>query len=324
MQTWQEQLQNALKTPADLLAYRGLSAYTNEIGEQAHQHFMTKVPLSFANRMAYGDIHDPLLRQVLPLREEEHIVPTFTTDPLDESSYNVVPGLLHKYKTRVLVTLSGHCAINCRYCFRRHFDYDSNNVGQKAWGAIFDYIQRDSAIHEVILSGGDPLSVPDRVLDNFVKQLYEIPHVDTLRFHTRLPIVLPDRISDDFIAWVQRQTLKIVMVVHSNHPQEINDEVRAKMSALHAAGVVLLNQSVLLKGINDDAKVLAALSRALFQAHVLPYYLHQLDKVSGTHHFEVSDETALTIYQALQASVSGYLVPKLVREVAGDANKRLI
>lgn len=324
MQSWQEQLQHAIKTPAELLHYLGLSEYITQLSTHAHKAFATKVPVSFVKRMQKGNFQDPLLRQVLPHIAEETHHPLFISDPLEEAKYNKVLGLLHKYQGRVLVTLTGSCAINCRYCFRRHFDYASNNVGQKGWEAIFDYIAKDESLYEVILSGGDPLMMPDHMLHRFTTRLSEKKHIKILRLHTRVPIVLPDRISTTFLDWVKAQPFQLVIVVHCNHPQELDVEVKNAMQLLKNHQVTLLNQSVLLKGINDDPNILANLSIGLFSAHILPYYLHQLDKVAGTHHFAVDDRVAQEIYIKLQTLLPGYLVPKLVREIPGERNKMLI
>ncbi|OGV40437.1 MAG: EF-P beta-lysylation protein EpmB [Legionellales bacterium RIFCSPHIGHO2_12_FULL_42_9] len=320
--TWQTTLAEGFASSEALLDFLGLpprlACYASE------RQFKTRVPLGFAQRMKPGDPHDPLLLQVLASPHELDERSDFTPDPLKESIANPLPGLLHKYHGRVLLTLIGTCAVNCRFCFRRHFPYEDNNPGRSGWQAIFDYIRQDSSIHEVILSGGDPLLVTDRMLKEFVTGLTTIQHVKTLRFHTRIPIVLPSRIDESFLDFIKSVSQHVVMVLHCNHSQEINEEVRAACFAMKSAGCVLLNQSVLLRGINDNASVLAQLSECLFDCQVLPYYLHVLDKVSGTSHFDVAEVEVQAIYRALQGVLPGYLLPRLVREIAGEASKTLV
>ena len=323
-QNWQQQLQSAIKTPEALLQYLDLSKEHHNISQFGHQQFTTKVPLSFVNRMQKGDINDPLLKQVIPLTDEEISVPDYLLDPLNESAHNPIPGMLHKYHGRILMTLTSTCAINCRYCFRRHFDYANNNVGRSGWNAIFDYIKQHPEIHEVILSGGDPLMVNDQLLHQFTQLLNQYQQIKTLRIHSRMPIVLPARIDHSFLDWIDAQPFNLIIVVHCNHPQELNNEVYTAIQQLKQKNVTILNQSVLMKGINDNADTLIALSHRLFDMQILPYYLHQMDKVQNSKHFAVSDIVALNLHQQLQAYLPGYLVPKLVREIAGKKNKTLL
>ena len=320
--TWQKTLAEGFTSSEALLQFLGLPLCL--ACHASERQFKTRVPLGFAQRMQPGDPRDPLLLQVLASPHELEEQPDFIPDPLKESIANPLPGLLHKYQGRVLLTLIGACAVNCRFCFRRHFPYEDNNPGRSGWQAIFDYIRQDSSIHELILSGGDPLLVSDRILNEFVMGLASIKHVKTLRFHTRIPIVLPERIDESFLDFLKSVPQHVVMVLHCNHAQEINEEVRGACFAMKSAGCVLLNQSVLLRGINDNALVLAQLSERLFDCQVLPYYLHVLDKVSGTSHFDVPDLEVHAIYRALQAVLPGYLLPRLVREVAGEASKMLV
>lgn len=320
--TWQKILAQGFGSSEALLDFLGLPLSLACLSSQ-HQ-FKTRVPLGFAQRMKHGNPHDPLLLQVLASPHELVERPDFISDPLQESISNPLPGLLHKYHGRVLITLVGSCAVNCRFCFRRHFPYEDNNPGRVGWQTIFDYIRQDSSIHELILSGGDPLLATDRMLHDFVTGLRTINHVKTLRFHTRIPVVLPERIDESFLDFLKSVPLNKVMVLHCNHGQEINDDVQAACFAMKSAGCVLLNQSVLLRGINDNALVLAQLSERLFECQVLPYYLHVLDKVSGTSHFDIPDVEIGAIYRALQGMLPGYLVPRLVREVAGEASKMLL
>jgi EF-P beta-lysylation protein EpmB len=234
---------------------------------------------------------------------------------------NPVPGLLHKYQGRVLLTFVGTCGINCRYCFRRHFPYGDNNPGTEGWERALNYIAHDTSIDEVILSGGDPLVANDKTLRVFSEKLNAIPHIKRLRIHSRMPIVLPERISPDFIQWISELKQKPVLVTHCNHPQEINEAVKDAMHALSKVGVVLLNQAVLLKGINDDVDTLVDLSETLFAAGIQPYYLHLLDKVQGSAHFDLAEKRAQTLHWELSQRLSGYLVPKLVYEKAGAPAK---
>lgn len=320
--SWQKTLAQGFNTADALLDFLGLpSTLACQAGEL---QFKTRVPLGFAKRMRHGDPDDPLLLQVLARASEMIDEPGFEPDPLQESQANPVPGLLHKYHGRVLLTFVGACAVNCRYCFRRHFPYEDNNPGRKGWPAIFDYIRQDASISEVILSGGDPLLATDQLLQEFVEQLLTISHVKTLRFHTRGPIVLPERIDASCLAFLRSVPLRQVMVLHCNHPQELSADVKQVCLAMKDAGCLLLNQSVLLKGINDDAQTLAQLSEALFDCQILPYYLHTLDKVSGTAQFDLPLTETHQLYRTLQGLLPGYLVPRLVREVPGEESKILL
>jgi EF-P beta-lysylation protein EpmB len=322
--SWQRALSDLVTDPSELLSILELDPALKEAAYLASQSFALKVPRTYVKRMQKGNIHDPLLQQVLPLGIELLPVPGYGSDPLEEVKVNPVPGLLHKYHGRVLVTLTGACAIHCRFCFRRHFPYHENNPGKRGWTAIFDYIKKDTSIHEVILSGGDPLAVNDHVLQSFTEGLIDIPHLKRLRIHTRLPVVLPERITQELMHWISSLKLNLIIVLHTNHPQEINEEVCAALKLLRQAQVHLLNQSVLLKGINDDACTLISLSQTLFAAGVLPYYLHVLDKVAGAAHFDLDRESAHVLHQQLSTHLPGYLVPRLVCEEAGQLSKVLL
>jgi EF-P beta-lysylation protein EpmB len=271
--------------------------------------------------MQKGNWYDPILRQVLPLGAETMSVPGYATDPLQEKTYNPVPGLLHKYHGRVLLTLTGVCGINCRYCFRRHFPYADNNPGQQGWHQALDYIKADPSIIEVILSGGDPLIVSDHLLREFGKKLQSITQLKRLRIHSRMPIALPERITPEFIQWCADSPLNVILVTHCNHPQELNADITRAMQALKQAGVTVLNQTVLLKGVNDNAETLIALSEALFSANILPYYLHLLDKVQGAAHFDVERKLASALHWQITQQLPGFLVPKLVCEQPGAPAK---
>lgn len=320
---WQRQLQQAPLTPAELLAKLGLTrqGLENPQAPAARQPFPLRVPPAYLARIRPNDPDDPLLRQILPRAEENQNRPGFSDDPVGDRAAEKRPGLLHKYHGRVLLTLTGACAIHCRYCFRRHFPYADSNPSRGQWQATLDYIRSDDSIREVIFSGGDPLTLSDARLAEMATALSDIPHLKRLRVHSRLPLVLPDRITDDLLEWLTGSHLQAVMVVHCNHANEIGIEAGAALQRLHERGVHLLNQSVLLAGVNDRADALINLSETLFENHVLPYYLHRLDPVTGAAHFEVGDERARELMDAMLCALPGYLVPRLVREVSGAPYK---
>jgi len=318
---WQSALARAIRDPAELLAAVGLGQEWLPAAQAAARLFPLRVPCGFVARMRPRDPHDPLLRQVLPLAEECLAVEGFGDDPVGDHAAMVAPGVLHKYEGRVLLTLTGACAVHCRYCFRRHFPYADANPAADQWRGTLEYIAADESISEVILSGGDPLTLPDRRLAGLVRELATIPHLRRLRLHTRLPIVLPERVDDALLDWLGAAGPKTVVVVHVNHANEIDALVRDALARLKRAGVELLNQSVLLRGVNDSAGALVRLSEALVEAGVLPYYLHLLDRVRGAAHFEVPEEEARRLMAQLHRCLPGYLVPRLVREIAGAPGK---
>ncbi|OEF04352.1 EF-P beta-lysylation protein EpmB [Vibrio genomosp. F10] len=319
-QNWLKQLANAISDPAKLLAQLEIDASEWEAGFEAKALFAQRVPLSFVNRMEKGNPHDPLLRQVLPLNEEFGIHDGYSADPLEEQN-NAVPGLLHKYRNRALFILKGGCAINCRYCFRRHFPYEDNKGSKSVWQQGLDYLHAHSEINEVILSGGDPLMAKDHELEWLIKHIEAIPHITRLRIHTRLPVVIPARITQELLKLLGHSRLQVILVTHINHANEIDAALTEAMTQLKHQHVTLLNQSVLLKGVNDSVEAQVSLSNHLFDAGILPYYLHVLDKVQGAAHFYVSDERAKKIMAALIEQVSGYLVPTLTREIGGRQSK---
>jgi len=273
-------------------------------------------------RMRHGDASDPLLLQALPQLAELDVVPGFQADAVGDMAARSAQGVLHKYQGRALLIASGSCAINCRYCFRRHFPYGDEMAAAGQWRKALEHVRQDDSISELILSGGDPLSLATAKLEELSCGLADIAHVKRLRIHTRLPVVLPERVDDAFTRWLSELPLQKVVVLHANHANEFDAAVDAACARLREAGATLLNQSVLLRGVNDDADTLAALSERLFAAGVLPYYLHQLDRVQGAAHFEVDDARALALVDAVRQRLPGYLVPKLVREVEGDPSKR--
>ncbi|WP_107851297.1 EF-P beta-lysylation protein EpmB [Oceanimonas marisflavi] len=317
---WQKELARAFTTPEQLLDYLGLDAAPWQAGLAARRLFAMRVPRPFADKMEKGNPQDPLLRQVLPLAEEFAEVPGFVTDPLDEHD-SALPGLLHKYRSRVLLVLRGGCAINCRYCFRRHFPYADNSPGMGGWQPAVDYIAGHPEINEVILSGGDPLMAKDEHIARLLDELESIPHLRRLRIHSRLPVVIPARLTNGLRDRLAQSRLRPVLVLHVNHANEIDDDLATRLQRWQRAGITLLNQSVLLAGVNDDADALEALSERLFDAGVLPYYLHQLDKVAGAAHFAVSDERARALMAQLLARLPGFLMPRLVREIGGEVSK---
>lgn len=321
---WLYQLGDVITDPDELLTLLALNDNAElQKGREARRLFPLRVPRAFVTRMRPGDPQDPLLLQVLTAREEFIAAPGFTTDPLDEQR-NVVPGLLHKYKNRALLLVKGGCAVNCRYCFRRHFPYQENQGNKANWAQALEYIRTRPELDEIIFSGGDPLMAKDHELDWLIGELEEIAHIKRLRIHTRLPVVIPARITDALCQRLEQSRLQVLMVTHINHANEIDDALRASMTKLKKHGVTLLNQSVLLRDVNDSADVLAALSNALYDAGILPYYIHVLDKVQGAAHFMVSDDEARNIMKGLMSQVSGYMVPKLTREIGGEPSKTIL
>ncbi|MDC4528048.1 EF-P beta-lysylation protein EpmB [Acinetobacter baumannii] len=321
-QNWQSQLSDLITDPLELLNLLELSTDQLLSGAiLASEKFKLRVPRAFVGKMNAKDPLDPLLLQVLPhhLELEEH--PEFVTDPLGEEAANQLPGVLHKYKSRFLLTLTGACAVHCRYCFRRHFPYQENLPKNEDWLNIKNYIESNPDINEVILSGGDPLTLSNRKLALWLERLSSLKQVKILRIHSRVPIVIPNRIDEELISLLKNSRLRIILVVHSNHASELDDFTCSKLLQLSEHHFTVLNQAVLLKGVNDSAQTLTDLSYRLFEARVMPYYLHVLDKVKGAQHFDLIPSEIDAIYQDVLASLPGYLVPKLVREIAGEKNK---
>jgi EF-P beta-lysylation protein EpmB len=319
--SWKKKLAQGFTSATELLAFLDLPLHDAGLVEK---QFPSRIPLGFAQRMQKGNPNDPLLLQVLATIQELTDVSGFVEDPLEELNTNPVKGLIHKYHGRVLLTLTGACAVNCRYCFRRHFPYQNNNPGRTGWIDALSYIKDDPSISEVILSGGDPLLASNQVLGELINEVEQISHVHTVRIHTRIPIVFPERIDENLLSLLTITKLNKVIVVHCNHPQELDESVQQACAQLRQAGCYLLNQSVLLAGINDNADVLAKLSQSLFAYGIIPYYLHVLDKVKGTAHFDVPLAHAQAVYQQLQTLLPGYLLPRLAREVPGELSKTLL
>ena len=310
---WQTQVADVITDIDQLLAILELSHIKDKL--YVPQGFGLRVPKAFVAKMKKGDANDPLLLQVLPNKQEQTQVTGYVSDPLAENAHNPIKGLLHKYRSRVLVTVTGACAIHCRYCFRQHFDYQANLPKSDQLRLIQDYIRKHPEINEVILSGGDPLSVTNRRLFLWLQALEDLPQINTIRLHTRLPIVIPDRLDNELLDRLEHSRCRIVMVVHTNHANEIDNHTAKLLQHARQKGITLLNQTVLLAGVNDGLKQQVALSERLFEAGVLPYYLHLLDKVAGAAHFDIAQKQAIDLYWQMLAHLPGYLVPKLVQEL---------
>lgn len=319
---WQQALRAAVRDPRELLDLLGLDRLAPRLSDEAMVQFPLRVPRGFVARMRRGDPSDPLLRQVLPLDDEMRPMPGFGLDAVGDGAAKTAPGVIQKYRGRALLVATGSCAIHCRYCFRRHFPYAEETAARDGWREAVDLIRQDASIEEVLLSGGDPLSLSNGKLAELTGALADIPHLRRLRIHSRLPIVVPERVDDGLMGWLSTLPWPVTLVVHANHANEFDGTVDAALGRLRAAGVHLLNQAVLLRGVNDSVDALGALSERGFAAGVLPYYLHQLDRVAGVAHFEVDDAHARALHAGLAARLSGYLVPRLVREIPGDTGKR--
>ncbi len=317
---WRQQYRDAITRPDELLAELGLEHLAGRIPADA-AGFPMRVPRAFVARMRPGDPDDPLLRQVLPLDDETRFTPGFGIDAVGDLASREARGLLHKYEGRALLVATGSCAVNCRYCFRRHFPYGEETAAANGWREAVDHLLGNPDIHEVLLSGGDPLSLSTAKLTELTEALRPAAHLRRLRIHSRLPVVLPARVDDTLLDWLDALSWPVVLVIHANHARELDESVADACAALARRGVRLYNQSVLLRGVNDSVEALAELSERLFTLGVQPYYLHQLDRVAGTAHFEVPDEEAAPLYEALRARLPGYLLPRLVRELQGAPAK---
>lgn len=319
---WQHELARAVTDPAELVRLLALDPSLIEPARAAARRFPLRVPRGYVARMRRGDQRDPLLAQVLPLGIELAPAPGFTADPVGDLRAMAAPGVLQKYEGRVLLTTTGACAIHCRYCFRRHYPYAEANPAENQWAQALRYVAAARSVREVVLSGGDPLALADARLAELIGRLARIAHVARLRVHTRLPVVLPERVTTELVEALASTRLKPVVVLHANHANEIDAAVIAACERLADARVTLLNQSVLLAGVNDEVAALCDLSETLFAAGVLPYYLHQLDRVEGAAHYEVPDERARELHRVMAERLPGYLVPRLVREVPGAPAKQ--
>lgn len=318
---WQEELSRAINDPAELFDLLELDRQLLPASMAASNSFALRVPRPFVAKMRKGDLADPLLAQVLPGGPELESVAGYSQDPLAESLTNPVPGLIHKYRGRVLLIGSPVCAVNCRYCFRRHFPYAENQPSKQQWRTALAYIAEHPEISEVILSGGDPLAANDNQLSWLARTLAEIPHLQRLRVHTRLPVVIPSRVTAACVDWLSETRLRAIVVLHINHPNEIDSDLQRAVFKLRQANIDVLNQSVLLKGVNDHATTLATLSEKLFNVGILPYYLHMLDPVAGAAHFAVDRSRTIALQEELLARLPGYLVPRVVKEIPKAASK---
>jgi L-lysine 2,3-aminomutase len=321
---WQSTLAESVRSPAELCRLVGLDPTAAEEAERAAGQFPLLAPRPFLARIRRGDPADPLLLQILPRAAETAATPGYTADPLGEAGACCSPGLLRKYSGRILMVTTGACAVHCRYCFRRHFAYKNLSPTLDDWGDAVRSIAADRSLDEVLLSGGDPLMLPDAVLARLADELADISHLRRLRIHSRLPVMIPQRVTDELLAWLRGGRLSPVMVVQVNHPREIDLDVAEALGRLVDAGVPVLNQSVLLRGVNDRADVLAELCRRLVDLRVMPYYLHQLDPVAGAAHFEVPMATGLSLIAELRARLPGYAVPRYVRETPGGTSKEVL
>lgn len=321
-QDWRTALRQAIRDPDSLSQALGRTKGDLGANYEAHRGFPTLIPPAWLHKIDFNNPNDPLLRQVLPTSAENDTTSGFTNDPVGDQAARRNGGVLHKYHGRALLITTGACAINCRYCFRRHFPYSQHIASRGRWEAACAYLEDHSDVTELILSGGDPLMLSTELLGALTEQLKPLSHIQTLRIHTRMPVVMPERIDDDLIDWIARWPGRLVVVIHSNHPNELGPDVAAALERLRGGGARLFNQSVLLKGVNDRWQTLARLSQSLFDMQVQPYYLHQLDRATGTAHFEVDQETAKSIVRDLMAHLPGYLVPKLVQESAGAEYKQ--
>jgi EF-P beta-lysylation protein EpmB len=321
---WQRQLSGLITSVDELWALLELPADGLEAAREAATQFPLKVPRGFVAKMERGNPSDPLLRQVLAHGDELREVAGYVTDPLDEAAANPLAGVLHKYESRVLVVAGSACAVHCRYCFRRHFPYEDNGFPQSRLEQLADYLDAHPEVNEVIFSGGDPLVASNQRIRQWLARLGQVPGLRRIRFHSRTPVVIPERLDEGLLEAFSASGLPVILVLHANHPREIDQRLIDALAPFRTAGITLLNQSVLLAGVNDDARVLADLSEALFAAGVLPYYLHVPDRVAGAAHFDRGDTVATAIYRELTTLLPGFLLPRLAREIPGEPAKRLI
>ena len=319
--SWQQEMKQAIRSS------RALCEFLNIPAEAIHteeNEFPVFVPRSFAARMKSGDAQDPLFLQVVAQAVESMATEGFDSDPNNESEAVLAAGVLQKYSSRALLISTGACAVHCRYCFRRHYPYSESPAGLEQWRPSLKVIAKDSNMEEVILSGGDPLILPDHVIGQLLNALADIPHVKHVRFHTRTPVVLASRITTSLIRQLQSTRLKVWFVIHSNHANELDGEVLTGLSKLQQIGIPVLNQAVLLRGVNDDEETLYDLCKRLIDAQITPYYLHQLDEVAGAAHFHVAKSRGIELISALRKRLPGYAVPRYVKELAGERSKTVL
>lgn len=321
--SWKQQLAHAIKTVPELINYLDLPPKLALSMGQAQQDFRIMVPTPYLDRIEKGNLADPLLLQILPTEQELARPEGYVQDPLAEKNYSPQKSVVHKYKNRVLVILASSCAINCRYCFRRHFPYGEHQQEKGEWQQLLDYLQQHPSVNEVIFSGGDPLMLKDSQIAERIQTLNALPQLKRIRFHTRLPVVIPQRVCDEMLAWINASKLDIIMVLHTNHANEIDAEVEQAMQKLTDAKVTLLNQGVLLRGVNDSVEAQVALSERVFAAGILPYYMFTLDSVAGAAHFDIPVEEAQQLMGQVAAELPGYLVPRLAKEIPGKRAKSI-
>jgi L-lysine 2,3-aminomutase len=321
---WQRELASSVRDPVELCRLVGLSTTAAEAAVQAADGFSILIPRPYLARIRKGDAGDPLLLQVLPRATELSQTPGFTTDPLGENATHCRAGLLWKYQNRILILTTHSCAVHCRFCFRRHFSFDESLHSPSRWDEVCRLVAAEPSIHEIILSGGDPLTISDERLSRMAARLAQIPHLNRLRIHTRMPVVIPQRVCEDLISWIKGTRLSTIMVVHVNHPAEIDAQVATALGRLVEAGIPVLSQGVLLSGINDDLQVLVELYERLANLRVMPYYLHQLDLVACAAHFEVPIAKGKELIAQLRTKLPGYAVPRYVRETRGGASKEIL
>lgn len=323
--TWQHLLSQAIKDPVELYQRLKLDTQNLPAALQAAREFSVMVPPGYLDRMTAGNPSDPLLLQVLPQAAEVATQPPgYQRDPVGDDDASPIPGLIHKYHGRVLLITTGACAIHCRYCFRRHYPYGEGSTSPRRLQPALDWIRQHEEIEEVILSGGDPLMLDDTRLDQLISELETIPQLKRLRFHSRLPVVLPERMTPSLLKRLQQSRMQTLMVIHANHPAELDDSVRHACQQMQRSGITLLNQSVLLNGINNQPDVLENLYKRLFSLGVQPYYLHLLDKVDGAAHYDVEEAHAQWLHAEVSARLPGYMMPRLTREIGGERSKRLL
>lgn len=321
---WQQALAESITDPKQLIQLLQLPVSLLPQLQRASESFQLRVPRPFLELMKPGNLNDPLLLQVLPQTQELLSQPGYLSDPLQEAGHNPQRGIIHKYHGRVLLTLSGACAVNCRYCFRRHFPYQDNQLGSQQWQQALSYLRQHPEVEEVIFSGGDPLATPDNRIFNMIEDLEQLPQLKRLRIHSRLPVVIPQRLTDALSQRLQQSRLQVVLVLHINHPNEISTALHQRLQSLQLGGITLLNQSVLLKGVNDNSDTLVHLSEKLFTSGILPYYLYLLDPVEGAAHFDLSETQAKLLAGQMAARLPGYLVPRLARDIPGKTAKTQI
>jgi len=320
--SWQQQIASSFRDPIELLQYLKLTHHSALVSAMADKNFAMRVTRDFADCMQPGDPHDPLLRQVLPRHEETQYDATLNRDPVGDLIAEARPGIIHKYRSRALLITTAACAIHCRYCFRRHFPYQQSTAHSHHLENSLDYLAHNTDINEVILSGGDPLTLSDQQLGKLIKQLESISHLKTLRIHSRLPIILPDRLSDDLQQLLQGCRFKIVLVTHCNHANEISAKVAKALQNFNYAGLTMLNQAVLLNGVNNNIETLVNLSQRLFEVNILPYYLHMPDPVEGSLHFQLNKNACISLHDQMRKHLPGYLLPQLVEDIPGSDCKR--